>query len=158
MLVDEVYPIPAGEWHFVPIDLKQRPATVTATFDAPSGAGRIRLALVSRADLEHLWRGLPQGALEIVGPANSGSLRHAIRSPGEYAIVVDNQLGDGKTPLVRLRIWLDFGVPPGPNVTILSPARRLAIAAISLAIFFAIAFFAGRKLLAAFAARGGWHS
>jgi len=49
-------------------------------------------------------------------------------------------------------------VPPGPNVTILSPARRLAIAAISLAIFFAIAFFAGRKLLAAFAARGGWHS
>lgn len=158
MMVDEVYPIPAGEWHFVPIDLKQRPATVTASFDAQSGAGRIRLALVSRDDLEHLWRGLPQGALEIVGPAKSGRLRHAIRFPGEYAIVLDNQLGEGQTPLVRLRGWLDFGVPSGPGVTTLAPGRRLAVIAISFAAFLAIAFFAGRKLLAAFAARGAWHS
>ena len=92
MMVDEVYPIPAGEWHFVPIDLKQRPATVTASFDAASGADRIRLALVR------------------------------------------------------------------PGVTTLAPGRRLAVIAISFAAFLAIAFFAGRKLLAAFAARGAWHS
>ena len=157
MMVDEVYPIPAGEWQFFRIDLQQRPATVTARFDAPSGAGRIRMALVSRNDLEHLWRGLPQGALEIAGPDSSGTLRHAIRVPGEYAIVLDNQLGDGKTPMVRLRVWLDFGLPSGPNVTTLSPARRLAVFAISGAVFFAIAFFAGRKLLAAFEARKSWH-
>jgi hypothetical protein len=151
-------PVPAGEWHFVPIDLKQRPATVTASFDAPSGADRICLALVSRNDLEQLWRGLPQGALEIVGPARSGRLRHAVRFPGEYAIVLDNQLGKGKTPMVWLRVWLDFGVPSGPDVTMLSPGRRLAVIAISFAVFFAIAFFAGRKLLAAFEARKGWHA
>ena len=157
MMVDEVYPIPAGEWHFVPIDLKQRPATVTASFDAPDGAGRIRLALVSRNDLEHLWRGLPQGALEIVGPASSGRLHHAIRFPGEYAIVVDNQLGDGKTPQVRLRVWLDFGGPSEPDVTTLSPGGRFTVIAISFAVFFGIVFFAGRKLLTAFEARKAWH-
>ena len=158
LMVDEAFPVPAGEWHFVPIDLKQRPATVTASFDAPSGADRICLALVSRNDLEQLWRGLPQGALEIVGPARSGRLRHAVRFPGEYAIVLDNQLGDGKTPMVRLRIWLDFGVPSGPDVTMLSPGRRLAVIAISFAVFFVIAFFAGRKLLAAFEARKAWRA
>jgi hypothetical protein len=125
MMVDEVYPIPAGEWHFFRIDLEQRPATVTARYDAPTGAGHIRMALVSR---------------------------------NEYAIVLDNQLGDGKTPMVRLRVWLDFGVPAGPNATTLSPPRRLAVFAISCAVFFAIVFFAGRKLLAAFAARGAGHS
>jgi len=158
MMVDEVYPIPAGEWHFFRIDLEQRPATVTARYDAPTGAGHIRMALVSRNDLEHLARGLPQGALEIAGPASSGTLRHAIRVPGEYAIVLDNQLGEGQTPLVRLRVWLDFGVPSGPGVTTLAPGRRLAVIAISFAAFLAIAFFAGRKLLAAFAARGPWHA
>jgi hypothetical protein len=157
LMVDEPFPVPAGEWHFVPIDLKQRPATVTASFDAPSGADRIRLALVSRNDLEHLWRGLPQGALQTAGPAQSGSLRQAVRFPGEYAIVLDNQLGKGKTPMVRLRVWLDFGLPSEPDVTTLSPGRRLTVIGISFAVFFAIALFAGRKLLAAFEARKGWH-
>jgi hypothetical protein len=153
LMVDEVYPIPAGEWHFVPIDLKQQPATVTASFDAPADADRIRMALVSRADLEHLWRGLPQGALEIAGPGRSGRLRHSVRFPGEYAIVLDNQRGEGKTPMVRLRVWLDFGLPIGPSVTTLSPGRRLAVIAISLAVFFGIVLVAGRRLLAAFEAR-----
>lgn len=153
MLVDEVYPIPAGEWHFVPIDLKQQPAMVTAAFDAPAGANNIRLALVSRQDLEHLWRGLPQGALEIVGPGRTGRLRQSVCSPGEYAIVLDNQRGDGRTPMVRLRIWLDFGMPVCPSVTTLSGTSRLVVMVISFAVFFAIALVAGRKLLAAFEER-----
>jgi hypothetical protein len=148
VIVDEPFAIPPGEWHFVPIELEQRPATVTASFDAPKGADHIRMALVSRGDLAHLSRELPEGALQTVGPARSGTLSRAIPSPGEYDIVLDNQLGKGETPMVHLRIRLDF-----PEVTYLSPGRRLTVAAISFAVFFGIAFFAGRKLLAAFETR-----
>jgi len=62
-LVDEVYQIPANEWRYVEIDLKQQPALVSATFQVLTGAGQARIALMRRQDLERLRGGEPHGVM-----------------------------------------------------------------------------------------------
>jgi hypothetical protein len=61
-LVDEVYQIPPGEWKYVEVNLRQRPARVIAGFGVDNTPGKVRLALMTRADLERL-RELNHGLL-----------------------------------------------------------------------------------------------
>src|ERR1035437_9956746 len=77
-LVDEIYQIPPAEWKYVEVNLRQNPALVTASFrvqtGAGSGAGNVRLALMTRADLERLREDLPHGLLAVTPPGKSGAL------------------------------------------------------------------------------------
>src|ERR1035437_4810177 len=59
-LVDEVYQIAPAEWKYVEVNLRQNPALVAASFDVQSGSEKVRLALMTRADLENLRADLPQ--------------------------------------------------------------------------------------------------
>ena len=146
-LVNEVYPIPADEWRYVELGLKQQAATVMATYQVNGGSEQVRLALMRRDDLEHLRQGLPHGVMAVTSPGRSGALECQARPPGDYVIVVDNQMGGGKPASVHLRVWLDFGAHDVPDISRLSPERRRTVILISFAAFFGIVTWSARKLL-----------
>jgi hypothetical protein len=150
-LVNEVVRIPAGDWRYVEVGLKQRPAFVSADYRVEPGSGEVRLALVERDRLEQLQSkpeggALPEGALAISAPGRSGRLRYRAPVRGEYAVVVDNRLGS-RPAAAHLRVSLDFGARPGPEVTRLSPARQLTVIVITFAVFFGIVSYSARRLL-----------
>jgi hypothetical protein len=144
-LVDDVYRIPAGEWRYAPVLLLQRPAMVSADFREETGDGQTRVALMRKEDVERLRNGRPHGMLAVTAPGASGHLHAFVHTPGEYAIVVDNE--SDKPSAVRLSVWLDFGASRGPTVTSISPRRRLAVILISFAVFFGIVSWSARTLL-----------
>ena len=143
-LVDEVYQIPASQWRYVEITLKQQPALVSATFQVLTGSQQARIALMRREDLERLRGGQPHGVLAVTPVASPGNLSCYVRWPDDYAIVVDNRATQPSA--VHLRISLEFGGSPGPAVTRLSPRRQLAVILISFAVFFGIVTFSARRL------------
>jgi hypothetical protein len=143
-LVDEVYQIPANQWRYVDLTLKQQPARVSATFQVLTGSGQARIALISSQDLERLRGGQPHGVLAVTPLASSGNLSYYVHVPDDYAIVVDNHAA--KPSAVHLRISLEFGGSPGPPVTRLSPTRQLTVVLISFAVFFGIVTFSARRL------------
>jgi hypothetical protein len=145
-LVDEVFQIPAGEWRYVELGLRQKPALVAADFEVRSGSRELRLALMRRDDLQRLRENRPHGVLAATDPGGSGRLRHQVQVAGDYVLMIDNRDGPNPTS-AHLRIALDFGVAPGPAVSRLSPQRQIVVIAISFAVFFAIAGFSARRLL-----------
>jgi hypothetical protein len=98
-------------------------------------------------DLDRVRRGMPRRALAITAPDSFARLRYYTRTPGDYAVVVENRDPDHEAT-VRVRVWVDFGAGQAMETTQLSPRRRLAVVAISLAVFFGIAGWSGRRLLA----------
>jgi hypothetical protein len=145
-LVDEVYRIPPAEWKYVEVNLRQQPALVSASFRTESGIGKIRLALMTRADLERL-RGLPRSAgRHRVG---SGALDFRVREPGDYVLVVDNRASKTKPAAVHLRIALDFARPSGPAVTRLGQRGQLTVIVLAFAFFFGVVTYSARKLMRA---------
>ena len=148
-LVDEVYQIAPAEWKYVEVNLRQNPALVAASFDVQSGSEKVRLALMTRADLENLRADLPHGLLAVTPIAKSGALAFRVRQPGDYVLVVDNRASKAQPAAVHLRIALDFARPSGPDVTRLAPQRQLTVIVLAFAFFFGVVTYSARKLLRA---------
>lgn len=146
-LVDDRYQIPAGQWRYVELGLRQKPALVTADFEVKSGSHELRLALMRREDLERLRDDRPSGVLAATEPAGSGRLHYQLRVAGDYILLIDNREGRDRPAEAHLRVALDFGTAPGPAVSRLSVTRQVTVIAISFAVFFAIAGFSARRLL-----------
>lgn len=146
-LVDEVYHIPAAEWKYVEINLRQRPAVVSAAFDVASGAGQVRLALMTRADLEHFRNDLAHGVLAVTQLGNSGTLRFRVRDPADYVLVVDNRADTRHGAAVHLRVALDFGPSAQQAVPQITPQRQLTVIVLSFVFFFGVVTYSARKLL-----------
>jgi hypothetical protein len=144
VLLDEVFHVPAGEWRYVPVILKQPPVTVDCDFRVISGNGAVRVVLVNRDGLDTLRGGdrepLGSGAL-----AQQGQFSRTVGLPDEYAVVLEN---GGRGPVsVRLRVSLDFSARGRPRAQVLSPERRFAVIVISATVFLGIVFYSARKLL-----------
>ena len=145
-LVDEPYQIPANEWRYVEVSLKQQPALVSADFRVKSGSRNVRLALLHREDLQRLREDRPHGWLAETPTGDSGRLRYRVRYPGDYALIVDNRDGDSPAR-IDLKVSLIFGAGHAPEVTQLSPGRQLAVILVSFAAFFGIVMWSARRLL-----------
>jgi hypothetical protein len=143
-LVDETYQIPAAEWRYVELGLKQQPALVTARYQVTSGPPALRLALLRGEDLEKLRSGSPHSVMDVTPEGERGILSYQVREPGEYVLVIDNQ--SNAPASLRIQIWLDFA-PRVPAVTQLSPRRQLTIVVVSFVVFFGIVTFSARRLL-----------
>ena len=149
-LTDEVYTIPAEEWRYLEIGLKQQAALVVARYDL-EGAGtdaQVRVALMRREDMEHFREGLPHGMVEATAAGHGGTLRAHVPA-GDYVLVVDNRATGGRPVAVHLHVWLDFSNHVGPVVTTLPAGRQFTVILISFAVFFGVVAWGGRKLLQA---------
>lgn len=144
-LADEVCQIPAGDYRYVEVELHRNPARVSASYEVQAGAGRVRLALMRREDLERFRDELPHGLIAVTDLGRAGQLTDPYHRRGDYVVVVDNREGSGPAT-VHLRVWLDFGAGRGPGVTLLSSQRRLAVVAISFGVFFAMVTYSGGRL------------
>ena len=144
-LMDEAVDVPANDWRYAQVMLKQLPVTIEYEFQVISGDGAIRAALVNQEGLEDLKKGdrepLGSGAFQ-----KQGSFSRLIGVPDEYAVVIENR-GPGRAS-VRLRVSLDFS-DRRVQVRYLSPQRRWAVIGISTCVFLAIVLISARKLLGA---------
>jgi len=148
-LVDEVYQISHSEWKYVEVNLRQKPALVTASFRVESGAEKVRLALMTRDSLELLREDLPHGVLAVTEAGGRGEFRFRVRQPGDYVVVVDNRVSKTLPASVHLRISLDFANAAVPVITGISRARQVAIIGLSFLFFFGVVTYAARKLMVA---------
>jgi len=144
-LMDEAVDVPANDWRYAQVMLKQLPVTIEYEFQVISGDGAIRAALVNQEGLEDLKKGdrepLGSGAFQ-----KQGSFSRLIGVPDEYAVVIENR-GPGRAS-VRLRVSLDFS-DRRVQVRYLSSERRWAVIGISACVFLAIMLISARKLLGA---------
>lgn len=145
-LADETFNVPASEWRYLELDLKQQPVTVVCRFRTLAPSREVRVALLRGEDLERMRDERPHGVLATVAPAAHGALRHTITSPGQYAVVIDNRAAKNEAR-VHLRVALDFARPKEPVVRYVSPARKITVIALSFTLFLAIVLYSGRKLL-----------
>lgn len=146
-LVDEVYQIPPAEWKYVEVNLRQHPALVIASYQVRSGSESVRLALMTRADLERLREDLPHGVLAVTALGKAGAFAFQVREPGDYVLIVDNRSSKLKPAAVYLHIALDFARTSGPDVIRLAPRRQLTVIVLAFAFFFAVVTYSARKLL-----------
>jgi hypothetical protein len=143
-VTDEVFEVPAKEWRYVAVTLKQVPVTVTCDFGVLSDTGAVRIDLVNGEGLDDLKQRsrAPLGSGTF---SRRGRFRRAVRVPDEYAVILENS-GPGPAR-VRLRLSLDFSGEGQAQARTLSPQRRLAVIAISATVFLAIVSYSARKLL-----------
>ena len=146
-LVDDLYQIPAAEWKYVEVNLRQRPARIVASYDVRGGSDQVRLALMTRTDLDRLRGDLPYGVLAATQPGTRGSFDFRVRECGDYVLVVDNRSAKSRPADVHLYISLDFADRSVPDITQLAPRRQLTVILLSFAFFFVVVTFAARKLL-----------
>lgn len=146
-LVNPVFTVAAGEWRYVDLGIGQRTAQIEAEYEVRAGSNRVRLAVMRRDDMEHLRAGLAHGVVEETAAGRAGKLECAVRPPGDYVLVVDNQMGEGRAAVVGLRIRLEFPPMGGAIPERISAQRRLTVILVSFAAFFAIVTWSGRKLL-----------
>jgi len=154
LLVDDTYRIPAGDWRYVDVQLKQKVATIDCEFQMAKGASGVRLAIVTVDDMRRFRKGDNHSTIAGTSYATTGRLRARLPMPGRYAVVIDNRM-EGRGPAtVRLRVALDFS-EAAAQARELTPERRWTVIAISLLVFFAIAVYSARKLRRAMASRPG---
>jgi hypothetical protein len=145
-LTDEVYRIPPNEWWWVEVNLRQKPAQVQASYEVQSGPRKVRVALMTRDDLERLNSDLPHGVLAVTEPSKSGSLAYRVRRLGDYVVLVDNRVDGNQPAAVHLRIALDFAAPPETGQNQISPQRQLAVIVMSFAFFAGVAAYSAKRL------------
>jgi hypothetical protein len=148
-IVDEDhYRIGAGDWQMIFVPLRQRPATVSASYSVQTGSEQVRIALVSQEDFERVQNDpgrLQDDLLLAVTPrGKSGSFTHRVGHRDDYLILLDNRADKQNPANIRMRVAIDF-----PKVTQLSPERQFTVIAISFLTFFAVVTYSARKLLKA---------
>lgn len=139
-LVDQTYLIPANDWRFVDLGLRQRPALIKAEFDVQTGPP-VQLILMERPDLERLNRGETHEVVAATRIRPHGRLEVRTVKPGDYVVVVENRSEQTEAANVRLRVSVDF-----IEATQISPERQLTVIAISFAVFFGIVTYSARRL------------
>jgi len=148
-LVDEIYAIPGSDWKYVEVDLRQKPATVIASYIVEAGSEDVRIALMTREDLERLRGDEPHGVIAVTEPGTHGKFQYRVRHRGSYAIVVDSRAAKGKSSAVRLRVSLEFAPTGVPDVTRVSPGRQMTVVAVSFLFFVSVVTYSARRLLKA---------
>jgi hypothetical protein len=141
LLVDKAFQIPALQWRYWDHPLTAEPALLVCQFDSERADARVRVALVSRRELNAWLSGHDHEELGSTPVGPSGVMRVAAHDPETY-VVIDNR--GARPAAVHLRVFLDAA-----SVRYLSRSRRLVVVVISFAVFFGIASFSARKLLKA---------
>ncbi len=147
VLLDEAVQVPPGDWRPFRILLQQRPAEVSCSFAVLEGRAGVRVAILPASEYRRLRAGRRARLLVSTVFQRAGGFRYALSEAGEYVLIVDNRRQMQAPALVRLRVSVEF--LPHPRARTLPPERRMAVVALSLALFFAIVLWSGRRLLRA---------
>lgn len=149
VLLDEVVDVQAASVQAVNVNLDQSGALIEVSYDVGGEDVELVASLVGPGDGAFSARGRPNQYLRMLPPGNSGAFRFPAHRTGMYRVVLDNQANQNKPVSVNLRVAVTFGDEGVTGPVTLPPRRRAIVVSLSLLMFFAVAFFTGRKLLAA---------
>lgn len=150
VLANGTYQIPPGEWRSLHFPVSHVPLRLECRFQVLSHPGAARALLLAREDLEHFAAHQPYGYLTGTGEQSRGSFRFDIRQTGTFAVLLINSSASRLPSPVQLYVTLGpFPASPGPNVTFLSPGRKLATIALSVGGFLALLTWSVTRLLRA---------
>jgi hypothetical protein len=145
VLVDEVFRVPSGSLRAIDVGIREA-AVVDCRFSVLSGGPGVRLVLVPPDEVDAFRDREGHQVLASTPVRRSGVLRFRT-DRATYSLVLDNRLEErGPPSQVRLTVSVRFGPPAAQAPREISPQRRAIVIAISLAFFFGVALFAGRKL------------
>lgn len=143
-IAEQTVKVPAAEWRSRRVMLR-KPATLDMEYQMLAGGRAIRLVLIPSQEEERFRAGRPFTHIITTAFEREGRLRIHIATPGEYSLIVDNQLEQHVAAQVRLQGRLAFDNLPS-DVRTLSWPRRLVIIGCSLSVFGGICWIAGRRL------------
>jgi hypothetical protein len=146
-LVDEVFEIPAREWKYADVVLRQQAAYLRASYEVRSGAG-VRLWLVNQSEIDRFPTREKFQPVVVTPSAPSGAFDVAVSRPGDYALIVDNRNG-AEPAKVLLRVELDFRGSATARIRYAERWRQVAVIGFSFAFFFTVVFYSARRLLRA---------
>lgn len=134
VVVDGTIELPGAEWRYVDIEAAEPKAVIDCEYSVVSENTPVRIVWLPRAALAGFRGGRRDGAIASTPFGFEGKLRHFAPKAGDYAIVIENEPGSHARAKVKLKVWLESAVSP----KYVSPGRRLAVIAISSAVFFGI--------------------
>lgn len=136
------------DYRWVPVIVRRSPTAVECHFEVVSGGPTVHAELLSERDFMLFAHHREYETLADSRTASSGEFRRVLETPGRYRILVRNE--PGATPAaVSLIVRTELDPPPDLLSSGVSPRRKAAVIVLSLAAFFATAFWSGRKLLRA---------
>ncbi len=150
VLADATYQVPSGEWRSLHFPVTSAPTRVACRFAVQSQPGAARAVLLSREDLERFASHQPYGYLAATGEQSRGAFEVDLRQTGTFAVLLINS-GAAKTAS-SIRFFASLGPvpqPPAPTAAPLSPIRKLATIAMSIAVFLLLLTWSGSRLLKA---------
>lgn len=136
-----------GDFRWVDITVRQTPSEVDCRYEVIEGDPSVSVELLPRSEFRAFSRGRDHDTMAMTPKGRNGEFRRIVDERGRYAVVVKNASGARPATVV---LHVKTNVNPGADAArTLPPERRLAVIAISLAVFFVTLAWSGRKLLKA---------
>jgi hypothetical protein len=136
-----------GDYRWVPFTIRQTPAEVDCSFQVLAGSATVHVELMPTSEFRLFERGRDHDSMTRTPDGRRGEFRQMIADPGRYAVVVVNDKNAPPATVV-LRVETNMN-PAGSIARTLSPARRLTVIVISMAVFLALVAWSSRRLLRA---------
>lgn len=150
VLMDETIVVEAGSWYEQPIQVRRQPGELNCSFETLDG--KVIRAAVIRSDDIARFRHNPLGGLLAVTPAARESSFQLFLPPGTYVLAFDNRALEQGPVRAHVRVNVHFEEIQ-KTAAELPAARRYTVVAISLLLFFGLAWWSGGKVLTAVARR-----
>lgn len=147
-IIDRSVRVPPSDTRGLHFSIKNRPATLAVEYRAAGNGPAVRLIVMAQADENRFRAGREVAEISATSFDRSGSLQSYIATPGEYVVVVDNRAERKAAAVVALKGTLVYDMAPR-EPRYLTPMVRWIVVSSSVLFFFAVAWFAGRRLQSA---------
>jgi hypothetical protein len=137
--------IPPSDYRALHFDIRNRPATLELAYQVAQGSSPVRLRVVPQVDENRFRAGRSYSELAVTELDFSGRLEVYLQTPGHYVVIVDNRVEKSRGASVRLKGLITYDTLTRPAVELPLWRKSLVIGS-SLAVFFGLAWFAGRRL------------
>ncbi|MDP9054551.1 MAG: hypothetical protein M3N93_09665, partial [Acidobacteriota bacterium] len=143
----EPFRLDAGDFRWVPLNVRQTPSEVDCYFEVLKGSPTVHIELLPLGEFRFFDRGRPHDTLAATPDGRTGEFRRVVDARGQYAVVIENAR---RAPPATVRLRVETNLNPGTDLArTLPPGRRLAVVLISFGVFFTTLAWSGRKLLRA---------
>jgi hypothetical protein len=145
---DQSYQIDPGDFRWVPLTVRQTPASITCRFEVLQGGATVHAELLPMSEFRLFNRGREHDTMAVTVNGKSGEFRRVIDRGGQYAVVIVNEK-NGRPAVVSLHVETNVNPDSSAVARTLSPVRRFTVVLIGLGFFFLTAGWSSRKLIKA---------
>lgn len=143
----QAYRLGAGEYRWLPIVVKQTPASVEVKYEVLKGGPTVHAELLAIEDFQNFNRGKSHRSIIDTDNAKLGSFRKIVVVPGQYRLILVNAPG-GAVATVSCEVHTEAN-PKGGVSTELPTSKRIFIIFCSFLVFVSTVTFSGVRLVKA---------